>query len=334
MPRSKTTFSVALFVTFFHSALAFSNDVRPIVIAHRGASGYVAEHTGPAKAMAHAMGADFIEQDVVLTADDHPVVLHDIHLDTVTDVAQRFPQRKRSDGRYYAIDFRLAEIKQLAVHERVDHKTGKRVFPKRFPIVATELRVLTLGEEIRLIKGMNASTGRNVGIYPEIKSPAWHRNEGKDISKIVLQTLTKHGYTNEEDKVFVQCFEASETERLRIEFKTKLKLVQLVGADDKADYRSLSTAEGLRSVARYANGVGPSLDRVVRETNNGGFEVTDYVRDAHAAGLEVHPYTFRSDSLPDYARDFTQLLNAFVNDAHIDGLFTDFPDKAVKHLGR
>ncbi len=91
----------------------FASAATPIVIAHRGASGYLPEHTLEAKALAHAMGADFLEQDLVLTKDDVPVVLHDIHLDTVTDVATRFPDRKRDDGRYYALDFTVAEIKQL-----------------------------------------------------------------------------------------------------------------------------------------------------------------------------------------------------------------------------
>src|SRR5688500_2812370 len=94
----------------------------PLVIAHRGASGYLPEHTIAAKAYAHALGADYIEQDLVLSKDDVPVVLHDIHLDTVTDVAKRFTDRKRADGRYYALDFTLAELKQLRVTERFNVK--------------------------------------------------------------------------------------------------------------------------------------------------------------------------------------------------------------------
>ncbi|NYM94214.1 glycerophosphodiester phosphodiesterase, partial [Salmonella enterica subsp. enterica serovar Typhimurium] len=84
-----------------------------VVIAHRGASGYLPEHTLPAKAMAYAQGADYLEQDLVMTKDDHLVVLHDHYLDRVTDVADRFPDRARKDGRYYAIDFTLDEIKSL-----------------------------------------------------------------------------------------------------------------------------------------------------------------------------------------------------------------------------
>jgi glycerophosphoryl diester phosphodiesterase len=100
------------------AGVAVAAETRPLVIAHRGASGYLPEHTLAAKAYAHALGADFIEQDLVLTKDDVPVVLHDIYLDTVTDVAVRFPERKRADGRFYVIDLTLAELKQLRVTER------------------------------------------------------------------------------------------------------------------------------------------------------------------------------------------------------------------------
>src|SRR5688572_14236575 len=86
---------------------------RMIVIAHRGASGYLPEHTREAKTLAYGMGADFLEQDVVLTRDDVPIVLHDVHLDTVTNVAAQFPGRARDDERFYAIDFTLAEIRSL-----------------------------------------------------------------------------------------------------------------------------------------------------------------------------------------------------------------------------
>ncbi|MEZ6118468.1 MAG: glycerophosphodiester phosphodiesterase family protein [Pirellulaceae bacterium] len=113
--------------------MAQSSKLRPIVIAHRGASGYLPEHTLPAKALAFGQHADFLEQDVVITKDDRPIVLHDIHLDTVTDVATRFPDRKRSDGRFYAIDFTLAEIQSLSVHERIDLKTEMRSFRASIP---------------------------------------------------------------------------------------------------------------------------------------------------------------------------------------------------------
>src|SRR5262249_26330393 len=114
------------------AALVFGLTARgaePVVIAHRGASGYLPEHTLPAKALAYGMGADYLEQDVVLTRADQPLVLHDVHLDTVTDVAEVFPDRKRPDGRFYALDFTLAEIQSLRVTERIDPKTKRPVFP-------------------------------------------------------------------------------------------------------------------------------------------------------------------------------------------------------------
>ena len=117
---------------------------RPLVIAHRGASGYLPEHTLVANAYAHALGADFLEQDLVLTKDDVPVVLHDIYLDTVTDVAMRCPERKRADGRVYALDLTLVELKQLRVTERFNAKTGAPVFAGRFPAGLAEFRVSTL----------------------------------------------------------------------------------------------------------------------------------------------------------------------------------------------
>ena len=95
-----------------------------IVIAHRGASGYLPEHTLPAKAMAYAMHPDYLEQDVVLSKDDVPIVIHDIHLDAVTNVAELFPDRKRKDGRYYVIDYTFDELKTLRVVERFNLETG------------------------------------------------------------------------------------------------------------------------------------------------------------------------------------------------------------------
>ena len=169
---------------------------RPIVIAHRGASGYLPEHTLEAKALAYAMKPDYIEQDVVMSKDDHLIILHDRYLDRVSDVAQKFPHRARKDGRYYAIDFTLAEIKSLQVTEGFTYtKQGKKVMthPHRFPLGKSSFQVATLAEEIELIQGLNQTLGYNVGLYPEIKAPWFHRHEGKDISLAVLKMLKAYG---------------------------------------------------------------------------------------------------------------------------------------------
>ena len=186
--------------------------MRPVVIAHRGASGHLPEHTLPAKALAYAMGADYLEQDLVATRDDRVVVLHDIHLDRVTNVAAAFPGRARADGRYYVRDFDLAEIEALRVHERTD-ASGKPVFPGRFPSAGEDFRVHTFERELQLVADLREKGAHPVGIYPEIKAAAWHRHEGVDITLLVLDALQRFGYTRHSDPIYLQCFEEQELRR-------------------------------------------------------------------------------------------------------------------------
>ena len=299
-----------------------------LVIAHRGASGYLPEHTIAAKAMAYAQGADYIEQDLVMTTDDEVVVLHDHYLDTVTNVSDLFPNRARDDGRFYVIDFTLAEIRQLAVYERFENSGGSKVpvFNDRFPLEKSTFRVNTFAEEIELIQGLNKSTGRTVGIYPEIKSPAFHREEGKDISTAVLQILKNYGYRTKQDLVFLQCFDPYELQRIHqqlfSEMEMSVPLVQLLGTDPQ--FKPALTEEGLAQVAAYADGIGPSMYLVVKPGS--GVEVTDLVDRAHGLGMVVHPYTLRRDQLPEFVDDYQQLLKLFLDNAGVDGVFTDFPD--------
>lgn len=309
---------------------------RPITIAHRGASGYLPEHSLPAKAMAHAMGADFLEQDVVVSADDQLVVLHDIHIDRVTDVAQRFPDRKRSDGRYFARDFSVAELQQLALTERVD-ASGKAVFPGRFPAGDTPLRIPTLAEEIAFIEGMNRSTGRSVGIYPEIKKPAWHRTEGVDAASLLLGVLDDAHYDRRLDQVWVQCFDINENIRLRNELKAPYKLVQLI-ADDSwleapVSFAPLLAPGGLTGLKGIVDGVGPWIEQLYSVAEDGSIMGTSLIEEAHALGFGVHPYTLRSDAISAGFRDFEHLLGWLVGEG-IDGIFTDFTDRAVHFFDR
>ncbi len=311
-----------------------------IVIAHRGASGYLPEHTLEAKAMAYAMGADYIEQDVVMTADDQLIVLHDITLDRTTNVDEVFPDRARDDGRYYAIDFTLTEIRQLSATE------GFRVLPNgkkqqgytaRFPMGSSSFNVPTFQEEIELIQGLNKSTGNDIGIYPEIKQPAFHRKEGKDISTAVVRMLKEYGYTTKQDKVFLQTFDYDE---LAIIYRDifpaegiSVNLIQLIGDPDA--YPWMFELDGMDKLAYFADGVGPSNRLVVEySSTKDDIKITELVARAHAAGMQVHPYTYRSDfdQVPDYADDFEDLLDIHYFRADVDGLFTDFPDKAVNFL--
>ncbi len=309
----------------------------PVVIAHRGACGYLPEHTLEAKALAYGMGADYLEQDVVASRDDELVVLHDIHLDTVTDVAERFADRAREDGRFYARDFDLAELKTLNVHERRSEDGVTAVFPGRFPTTEGRFSIASMAEEIAMIQGLNKATGRNIGIYPEVKSPAFHAEEGVDVSQLLLNMLKEFGYSDKEAPVYVQCFDAAEVVRLRNELGCQLKVVQLVGENDwgesDTDYDVLKTADGLRQIATVADAIGPWAEQLYTIAEIDGQPVsTGLVSRAHAAGLSVHPYTFRADALLPGFDTFAEMVEWFAATLSIDGLFTDFPDKAIEAL--
>ncbi len=315
---------------------AFAQTSKPLVIAHRGASGYLPEHTLAAKTLAYAQGTDFLEQDVVLTKDDVPVVMHDNQLETICDVAARFPERKRADGHYYTLDFTLAEIKQLHAHERVNPKTGQPVFPDRFPLGWSSFQIPTLEEELQLIQGLNKTLGRVAGIYPEIKAPAWHRRQGHDISKIVLPILRRYGYATKSDPCWVQCFEVEEVKRIRAELGWQGNLLLLLGSGNRRPDGTWGdrwfTPAGLAEVATFANGIGPSLGAIVAGSSRGDRQITDLVANAHAAKLVVHPYTLRADDLPRFANSMDDALTVLFTEAGVDGLFTDFPDTAVQWL--
>ncbi len=294
---------------------------KKVVIAHRGASGYLPEHTLPAKAMAYAMKVDYIEQDIVLSKDDIPIVIHDIHLETVTDVALKFPDRKRNDGRFYVIDFTFEELKELNVSERFDPSTNEAVYSERFPVNTSVFKLHSLQEEIELIQGLNKSTGNNIGIYPEIKAPEFHLNEGKDISKIVLDVLETYGYSTKKDKCILQCFDAKELKRIRTEFKSELFLVQLIEFKEEENR--------LEEFAAYADGIGPWVQQIIIGKNEDGtWKLSELVSNAHQLNLKVHAYTFRADQLGEFT-SFEALLNVALYEANIDGVFTDFPDKVM-----
>lgn len=328
--RSKQLVLITVLALLVCLATALASGHEKAIVAHRGASAYLPEHTLEGYAMGYGQGAHYIEPDLMLTQDGVPIALHDRSLERTTNVAEVFPDRAREDGLFYAIDFTLAEIKQLAVIERVDRDSRELTFPARFPNLHSELvfRVPTLAEIIELVQGLNVSTGRNVGIYPETKSSAWHAEQGYDFEAIVLEVLAAYGYTTPEDNVLVQSFEPESLLRLR-ELGTELNLVQLIGGG--AAYDPMVTAEGLDFIATYAQGIGPSMTRII---DGDGNWVNDnfLVREAQARGLVVHPYTMRADRLPGYVETFDELLELFLFEAGVDGVFTDHPDLAIRFL--
>lgn len=318
----------------------------PVIIAHRGACGYLPEHTLPAKSLAYAMGADYLEQDVVASRDGELIVLHDIHLDRVSDVQQAYPDRARADGRYYVRDFDLAELRTLRVWERMN-PDGTAVFPDRFPARSGYFQMHSLRDELEFVAGLNRSSEGSsarsltrssrdsVGIYPEIKRPAWHRQEGVDIAPLMLDLLAEFGYESAADDVFLQCFDDAELRRIRKDLGSQLRLVQLIAdnswGEADTDFDAMRTADGLATLAETVDAIGPWLMHVYRNGDSGP-ESTGLVEHAKREGMQVHPYTLRLDSLPEGFDDFQTLVRYVARDLGADGLFTDFPDVARRAL--
>ena len=299
---------------------------KPDVIAHRGASGYLPEHTLESKVVAHWQGADYLEQDVVATRDGELIVFHDIYLESITDVATLFPDRQREDGHYYAVDFLLSEIRTLTVSRREDQTN--ELDTDDFPELSERFAISTLTEEIEFIQELNRVTGRSVGIYPELKNPAWHRDHGIDLATSLLDILSASGYRDATDAIFVQCFDPSEIRRLREELGTRLKLIQLV--DDDEEYADLLSPDGLQALTEFAQGVGPGFGQLAEAGANDTVEPSPLFQRARENGLELHPYTFRRRNLPSYAASLEALLEVFFRDIPVDAVFCDYPDVAVR----
>ena len=325
-----------------------------IVIAHRGASGYLPEHSMASKKLAFEMGADYIEQDIVLSKDNKLLVLHDLYLDRVTDVAQIFAGRARADGRYYAIDFTYDEIKTLRLTERFVIENNQQIakYPERSKLWQGDYQVHLLKDELALIAALNTASNKNVGIYPEIKAPSFHRNEGKDISLLVLQEIKRFGYDQQDDKVYLQSFDANELQRIDSQLLPKLemdlKLVQLIAntfwgitkiytanGSEKYNYDWMFQAGAMPKIAQYAEGIGPHKRMLISKASaKNKLVITPMLESAHRAGLVVHPYTFRLDAgrVEGYADSFEDMLDIFYFTLGVDGVFTDFPDRVVEFL--
>lgn len=330
-----------------------SNIADKTIIAHRGASGYLPEHTLESKALAFAMGVKYVEQDVAMTADNQLVVVHDHYLDRVTDVATKYPHRHRKDGRYYVIDFTLKEIKNLNFTEGFEIVDGKKVqvYKDRFPMFKSTFKIHTLAEEIEFVQGLNKTLGTNIGLYVETKAPWFHKQNKKDISKATLEVLKKYGYTTKDSNVIFQTFDYPDLiyvkTKLMPQMGMDLKTVMLLGYNDwketyelkdgkwvPYDFNYLLDTKNFPEIAKYADGLGPSYEMLfdLKKTTKDHIVVNDLVKKAHEAGMIVHPYTVRKDQLPDYVSNVNELYKAILIDADADGVFTDFPDLGVQFL--
>jgi glycerophosphoryl diester phosphodiesterase len=316
---------------------------RPLVIGHRGAAGHLPEHTLEGYALAIALGADFIEPDLVSTKDHVLIARHENELSDTTDVADKFPARKRVasiDGRaaegWFSEDFTLAEIKTLRAKERLPFRDHSRDGQYGIP---------TLQEIIDLARRKGAELGRPIGIYPETKHPHYFRNIQLPLEDALLAVLDRNGLNRADAPVFIQSFEVWNLKELAR--KTRVPLIQLIGPPERrpfdftADprtYGDMIAPAGLKEIATYARGIGPEKSLILPLTPGRELKApTALVRDAHAAGLLVHPYTFRREARF-LAKDYFANGEAGAALAEyrkfyelgVDGVFSDFADDAVQ----
>ncbi len=301
-------------------------DAKPAIIAHRGASGYLPEHTLQGVELAHQQGAHFIEQDVVLTNDGVPVVLHDITLQLTTNVSVRYPERRRSDGKFYCSDFMLHEIKTLTAHERTDEE-GNHVFPNRYPGPFDGFEVPTLAEELALINNLNANGHHKAGVYIELKQPEYHERIDADLFAAVFDVLKQFNRLNDPFNTVIQCFDPETLKRFKAHDGFSSTLIQLIcegmPSDIRGDFDFMQTPAGVEEIATYADGIGPHVPLLF--DSEGG--PSDMVTTAKNLGLFLHPFTLRADSPSLEGVNFQQLHEKLFVDLEVDAAFTDFPDK-------
>jgi glycerophosphoryl diester phosphodiesterase len=316
---------VLAFILAIGLSAADAQPRKPILIAHRGASGYLPEHTLPAYRLAIEQGADFIEPDLVITKDGVLVARHENEISGTTDVAEHpeFAGRRATkaiDGRemtgWFTEDFTLAELKTLRARERIPNlRPANTRFDGKFEIPTFE-EVLDLARK----------QPRTVGVYPETKHPGYFASIGLPLEEPLVKVLQRYGLRSKDAPLYVQSFEAASLKKIR--GMIDVKLVQLL--EDRVPYN-------LAEIAAYADAIGPNKNLVIPRRYDGALGApTGLVRDAHARGLAVHAWTFRAENsfLPKEFRiggepagrgDLEGELGRFLA-LGLDGFFTDQPD--------
>jgi glycerophosphoryl diester phosphodiesterase len=325
-PRAPAVKRVILAVVVsFASTVTHAAWPEILIIGHRGASGHRPEHTIESYTLAIAMGADYIEPDLVSTKDGVLVARHENEIGGTTDVADRFPARKTTktiDGQqvtgWFTEDFMLAEIRTLRAKERLPFRSHER--DGMYPIP-------TFDEVVALADAKSKETGRTIGVYPETKHPSYFRSIGLPLEPPLLETLSRHGKRAKTDAVFIQSFEPANLRLLRP--LTELRLVLLL--DATADVSPARLAD----IRTFADGIGPNTRLIVPANADGTLrEPTSLVADAHEAGLLVHVWTLRSEPAflsPTYGGDPLEEYRQFAA-LGVDGIFGDFPDVAFAAL--
>ncbi|MFF8023578.1 glycerophosphodiester phosphodiesterase [Streptomyces sp. NPDC007896] len=326
---------------------------KPTVIGHRGASGYRPEHTFGSYQLALDMGADVVEAgDLVPTKDGHLVCRHEPEIGGTTDVSAHpeFADRKTTktlDGipvtGWFTEDFTLAELKTLRAVERIPaNRPHNTLYNGRWEIPTFEEVLHWQDEQTR-------KRGKQVWIYPETKHPTYFRALGLGLEERLAKVLRKHGKDKKNSPVIIQSFEPTGIQRLDKLVDNPLVVLlsaantrpwDFVTTGDPRTVADLVKPEGLKWIASYAQGIGPTLDLVIPKDANGALTTpTTLVADAHRAGLILHPYTMRNENtfLPANFRQGTD-PNAY-GDAFgafktyfatgIDGVFSDNADTAL-----
>lgn len=316
------------------------NSSPPIIIAHRGASGFRPEHTLASYDLAINLGADYIEPDLVSTKDGVLIARHENEISTTTNVAEcsEFANRKTTkliDGKsitgWFTEDFTLAEIQTLKAKERLPFRD--RSFNDKFSIP-------TFQEIINLVKLKSGEVGRSIGIYPETKHPTYFASIDLPLEEPLIEILHNNGYKSATDPIFIQSFEIGNLQK--ISQLTDLPLIQLlensgqpfdfVMNGDRRTYKDLIKPEELAKIAEYAAGIGPNKQMIIPVNSDGKLlSPTSLIADAHSAGLLVHPYTFRNEKqylAPDYNQNPEAEYEQFFS-LGVDGVFTDFTNTAL-----
>lgn len=307
----------------------------PLVIGHRGASGYRPEHTIAGYQLAIAMGADYIEADLVPTKDGVLIARHEDNLAYTTDVATHpeFASRRRTQiigghpvTGWFSEDFTVAELKTLRATERdPKHRPGSAAYNGKFQIP-------TLQEAIDLVRAQP----RPVGLYLELKVPEHFAIAHLAPEPLLVAALRANHLDRAGAKVYIESFDASALRRVHAQLP--LPLIQLLSSTDRVSPSSLA------AIHRYAAGIGVDRSRfaslITRPVPAGSG--TDLVSVAHRQGLAVHVYTFATATAPHHlpavdhrVTDPARLADSLAEyrayfALGVDGVFVDDPDVAVR----
>lgn len=311
---------------------------QPLIIGHRGAAGYLPEHTAEGYRLAIEKGADFIEPDLVMTKDHVLIVRHENNIAETTDVAVKFPDRlktKTIDGQsiqgFFTEDFTLNEIRTLFAKERLVSRSHAH---------DGTYRVVTFDEVLDLADQMSAVSGRKIGVYPETKHPTYFDGIGLPLEKSVADALLKHGRAGPQAMIFLQSFELSslaklqklvDVPRILLIDEPNVRPADFVKSGDPRTYADLIQADSLMKLKAVINGIGPWKDLILAQNESGKLGAPSHlIDDAHAAGLLVHPYTFRSDApfLPTAYAGHADLEYQRFFELGVDAVFSDFAGDA------